>query len=94
MYLLYYFIAGLHPVFTFGGFKVNSSHTWTLESECREGHPAQIRLQISEMFENAPAQLFVALPLSYRQLIGENGRKTLTHVYSGHYIKGNETLIK
>ena len=30
------------------------------------------------MFENAPAQLFVAGPPSYRQLIGEKGRKTLT----------------
>ena len=38
-------------------------------------------VQISDLFEKAPAQLLLAGPLSVRQPIGENRRKTLTHMF-------------
>ena len=46
----------------------------------RKGIQLKSDVKISESFENAPAQLFVAVPPSYRQLIGEYGRETLTHI--------------
>ena len=50
----------------------------------RKGIQLKSDVQISESFENAPAQLFVAGPPSYRQLIGEYRRKTLTHTHNTH----------
>ena len=52
----------------------------------RKGIHLKSDAKISESFKNAPAQLFVAGPPSYRQFIGEYRRKTLTLTHSSEKV--------
>ena len=60
----------------------------------RKGIQLKSDVLISEMFENAPAQLFMAGHPSYRQYIGKKGCKTLTQVRGMNWKKMKVNLLR